>query len=157
MLGKVFGFIGKWLGYLILILIGIAFLKNCVFAPENPDSLQYKWAFKAKNEWLRLGGQEFSEAPPFFSPQESIKCLSAFRKEYDSQSKEQMIIRVYNEYLLTQSLKGRALVLGGRGEESRVNSVNSMICADKHSLYYEGFDESTLIRAKVLMRQSETD
>ena len=157
MLGKVFGFIGKLLGYLILILIGIAFLKNCVFAPENPDSLQYKWAFKAKNEWRLLGGQEFSEAPPFFSPQESIKCLEVLSKEYDSPSKEQMIISVYNEYLLTQSLKGRALVLGGRGEESRVNSVDSMICADKYSLYYEGFDESTLIRAKVLMRQSETD
>ena len=157
MLGKVFGFIGKWLGYLILILIGIAFLKNCVFAPENPDSLQYKWAFKAKNEWLRLGGQEFSEAPPFFSPQESIKCLDVSSKEFESKNKEERITEMYNEYLITQSLKGRALVLGGRGEESRVNSVDSMICEDKHSLYYEGFDISTLIRAKVLRKQSETD
>ena len=157
MIGKKFGFIGKWLGYIIAGLIGIALFKFFVLPPENPDSLQYKWAMKAKNEWRLYGGQEFSEAPPFFSPQESIKCLDVSSKEFESKNKEERITEMYNEYLITQSLKGMALVLGGRGEESRVNSVDSMICEDKHSLYYEGFDISTLIRAKVLRKQSETD
>ena len=144
MLGKIFGFIGKWLGYLILILIGIAFLKNCVFAPENHDTLEYRWGVKLDRKWNLLGGNKYSEKPPFYSPQENIKCLSILDKDWESTNNEQRIAEIYNSYLITESLKARATLIGGlyfgSGEEFRVNSVDSMTCESRHDLYFKNID-----------------
>ena len=144
MIGKIFGFIGKWFGYLILILIGIAFLKNCVFAPENHDTLEYRWGIKLERHWNLLGGNKYSEKPPFYSPQENIKCVDILSEEHKALSLEQIVVNGFNNYLITESLKARATLIGGlyfgSGEEFRVNSVDSMDCESRHDLYFKNID-----------------
>ncbi len=51
---------------------------------------------------------------------------------------------IYNSYLITESLKARATLIGGlyfgSGEEFRVNSVDSMDCESRHDLYFKNID-----------------
>jgi hypothetical protein len=172
MIAKIFGFIGKWFGYLILILIGIAFLKNCVLAPENPDSLEYRWDWKLQRYWDRSINhqKELSERPPFLLPQESIKCCSMEVTSINPMTFEnrgfcpevptkEFYLQKYNEFLITEALKGRALLIGGRGEDSRLETINSMSCKDKYDSYftnyYESFNSERI--EKLLDEELETD
>ena len=142
MLGKIFGFIGKWLGYLILGLIAIAIIKFFVTASDNPDSLEVSWGKKVDRYWYRLGGLKYSEKPPFYAPQENIRCVNVLSKERDALSSEQITINGFNDYLISESLKARALLIGGifGGEEHRVKSVDSMDCESRHDLYFKNID-----------------
>ncbi|MDA7690873.1 hypothetical protein N8782_00605 [Methylophilaceae bacterium] len=151
MIGKIFGFIGKWLGYIILGLIGIALFKFFVLPPENPDSLEYSWERKLQRYWKGLD-KEYSENPPFYSPQESILCcivrveglghttINEFGYCPELGTRDSMI-QSYNEFLITEALKGRALLIGGRGEDQRLESITSMSCTDKYDSYFNNFVE----------------
>ena len=130
-----------WIGYLILGFIGLVFVKQCVLPPDNPDSLEYLWGKKVTREWQRYSEGKFSEQPPFILPQKNIKCLDVFGGEMESASQEQLITHMYNNYLITEALKGRVLLIGLRGEAQRLESINSMSCEDKHSLYFNNYVE----------------
>ena len=151
MIGKIFGFIGKWLGYIILGLIGIALFKFFVLPPENPDSLEYLWERKLQRYWKGLD-KEYSENPPFIIPQESIKCCSIELTKLEPMDYEYIgycpeigtrdsKIQSYNEFLITEALKGRALLIGLRGEDQRLESIASMSYKDKYDSYFNNYVE----------------
>mgnify|MGYP000846258824 CR=1 FL=1 len=172
MIGKIFGFIGKWLGYIILGLIGIALFKFFVLPPENPDSLEYLWERKLQRYWDRnINHQKkLSERPPFLLPQESIKCCSMEVTSINPITTEnrgfcpevatkEFYFQKYNEFLITEALKGRALLIGGRGEDSRLETINSMSCKDKYDSYFTNYYESFNLEKieKLLDEVEETD
>ena len=148
MIGKIFGFIGNWLGYIILGLIGIALFKFFVLPPENPDSIELLWELKVNRQWENYGGEKFSELPPFIYPQKNIKCFD----DLNQLGSKRMVISSYNEYLITESLKARVLLLGGRGEGQRLESINSMFCEDKHDAYFlNNFDSFQKFKKRKLL------
>ena len=68
------------------------------------------------------------------------------------------MIQSYNEFLITEALKGRALLIGLRGEDQRLESIASMSCKDKYDSYFnnyvEPFDHKKIDK---LLEEIETD